>query len=312
VAARAVSDALPWRSERPLDAPRVARIVETQFPALRPASVAFLDEGWDSETYAVNGDWIVRFPKREDVVASQTLERTLLPALAPRLPLPIPHPTLLGAPCDEFPFPFLGYRRIEGRQMVDVPPDAVDLHAVAKSLSGFLSALHAVPAAEARAWGVPERPPKDPSLARDRHARVWEQVREDVPAALRARGDAFFAADPPRGGALPLRLVHADVTYDHVLLRPDGRDVAGVIDWGDVSVGDPAWDLAGLLAWFGEGFVRRVLAGYAVPADEGLLARTRANAVYASTAALWWGARGGRPRDVAAGLRGFDLALPAA
>jgi aminoglycoside phosphotransferase (APT) family kinase protein len=286
--------------------------VDAQFPALRPARAAFVDQGWDSETYAVNGEWIVRFPKREDVVPSQTLERTLLAVLAPRLPVPIPVPSLLGEPCAEFPFPFLGYRRLEGVQAVDLRPSDVDGEALARRLAAFVTALHAVPAAEAIALGVPERPPRDPLDARDRHARVWREVRGAVPAALAARGDAFFAAPPPPEAAFPLRLTHADVTYDHVLLTPDGRDVAGVIDWGDVSVGDPAWDFAGLLAWFGEPFARRVLDRYGVPADPGLLGRIRRGAVYASSAALWWGVRGGRPRDVAAGTRGLDLSLPPA
>jgi aminoglycoside phosphotransferase (APT) family kinase protein len=307
-----VSEPLPWRSDRPLDAARVARIVDAQFPALAPATAAFLDQGWDSETYAVNRDFIVRFPKREDVVASQTLERTLLPRLAPRLPVAIPAPTLFGERSPEFPFPFLGYRRLDGVQAVDIPPDDVDHAALARRLAAFLTALHAVPAAEALGLGVPERPPRAPDDAHARHGAVWREVRDAVPAALAARGDAFFAAAPPPAEPFALRLVHADVTYDHVLLRPDGGDVVGVIDWGDVSVTDPAWDFAGLLAWYGEPFVLRVLGGYGVPADPGLLARTRRGAVYASGSALWWGVRGGRPRDVAAGTRGLDLALPPA
>ncbi len=41
------------------------------------------------------------------------------------------------------------------------------------------------------------------------------------------------------------KLVHADLGPDHLLVR-DGR-LVGVIDWGDVRVGDPALDYSWLL-----------------------------------------------------------------
>ena len=40
-------------------------------------------------------------------------------------------------------------------------------------------------------------------------------------------------------------LLHADLSSEHLLVR-DGR-LAGVIDWGDARVGDPALDYAKLL-----------------------------------------------------------------
>jgi aminoglycoside 2''-phosphotransferase len=86
--------------------------------------------------------------------------------------------------------------------------------------------------------------------------------------------------------------------------------VSGIIDWGDVGFADPAWDFAGMLAWFGEDFLARMLDGYRLPTDPELLERIRRGAVYASISALWWGLDGHRPRDTAAGLRGLELALP--
>lgn len=54
----------------------------------------------------------------------------------------------------------------------------------------------------------------------------------------------------------------------HLLARADGA-LAGVIDWADALLADPARDLAGLLSGFGRlqgfrpPFLRRVLASYA-------------------------------------------------
>jgi hypothetical protein len=41
-------------------------------------------------------------------------------------------------------------------------------------------------------------------------------------------------------------LTHGDIAPEHVLVGPDG-DLAGVLDWGDASVGDPARDFAWIL-----------------------------------------------------------------
>lgn len=303
----AMGEVLPWASDRPLDAALVERIVTARFPALLPARIVFVGEGWDSEVYAV-GEWILRFPKREEVIPSQQLERTLLARLAPALPIAIPAPALFGEPGPDFPFPFLGYRRLPGVAAGDVPLESVDARVLARRLAAFVTALHAFPPSEAP--GVPARPPRDPVLVHARRREVWLLVRDALPAALAERGDAFHSAPPPPDAPFPLRLVHGDVTYDHVLLRPDGSDVAGIIDWGDVAFTDPSWDFAGALAWFGADFLQRMLDDYRAPADPGLLERTWRGAVHGSVAAVWWGLEGSRPRDVAAGIRGLEIALP--
>jgi aminoglycoside phosphotransferase (APT) family kinase protein len=40
------------------------------------------------------------------------------------------------------------------------------------------------------------------------------------------------------------RFLHGDLGRMHVMVDPSGGQVTGFIDWGDVQVGDPAWDLA--------------------------------------------------------------------
>jgi aminoglycoside phosphotransferase (APT) family kinase protein len=61
---------------------------------------------------------------------------------------------------------------------------------------------------------------------------------------LHARAERLFAEVETLVGFEPA-LVHADLGAEHLLVR-DGR-LAGVIDWGDARVGDPALDYAWLL-----------------------------------------------------------------
>ncbi len=65
-------------------------------------------------------------------------------------------------------------------------------------------------------------------------------------------------------------------------MGPGGRRVAGVIDWSDAVLDDPARDVALLALDFGVDVLEATLGGYAGPVDPGLRDR-----------ALWFAARAG-------------------
>ena len=67
-------------------------------------------------------------------------------------------------------------------------------------------------------------------------------------------------------------VIHSDLNCEHILLDGRSHRLAGVIDWEDAAVGDPALDFAGLLDC-GQPFVRSVLAAYGGHGDMGILAR---------------------------------------
>jgi aminoglycoside phosphotransferase (APT) family kinase protein len=303
-----VSTDLPWRSERELEPARVVRVVDRQFPHLAPSRAEFLAEGWDSDAYLVNDDWVLRFPKRKEVEAGQDVERALLPRLAPLLPLPIPRPALLGTPCVEFPFRFLGYARIGGEPAESFPVEDVDALRCARALGSFLSRLHAFPIGEARALGVREPPPLDPAVLAATLRSRWADVAPVLPHGLREREERFFTAVLLPSSPLAPRLAHDDLRPDHILLDANGT-VAGVIDWGDAALGDPAADFAGLVAWLGEPFARAVLEHYEGDVDADFLRRARGRAARSALSTTWGGVRRSSAPQVAIGLRSLGLAL---
>jgi aminoglycoside phosphotransferase (APT) family kinase protein len=56
-------------------------------------------------------------------------------------------------------------------------------------------------------------------------------------------------------------LIHGDISGPHLLLD-DASNLAGVIDFGDAMIADPALDFAGVLNDFSWAFLERVLAAY--------------------------------------------------
>lgn len=304
-----MTEPLPWRSDVTLDAARVARIVNAQFPALAPARAVFLADGWDTESWRVNEAWVVKFPKRASMERAQESERAALPWLAPRLPLPVPVPTLLGEPGPEFPFRFWGHEYLPGVAADRADPSAIDRSACAAGMADFLSALHAVPVEATAGWRLPEGLPLVPRSARQREWERWAAVKAVAPAPLAARMEAWLAADdPPLAPGKPV-VTHGDLRDGNVLLDAAGAPAA-VIDWIDLSVIDPAKDFGGLLAWLGEPFLLDVLARYRHPIDDEVVVRSRRRAMHLALAVAWQGVLQSRPHLMASGFRGLDYALP--
>ncbi len=80
-------------------------------------------------------------------------EAKLLPLLGPAVPLSIPMPTKLGVATKNFPWPFLGYRKVAGQTACRADLDDHARAETAEPLAEFLAALHAVPAHDARRAG---------------------------------------------------------------------------------------------------------------------------------------------------------------
>jgi aminoglycoside phosphotransferase (APT) family kinase protein len=145
----------------------------------------------------------------------------------------------------DYPWPFTGYPLVPGQTACVAALTTEQRTEVAAPLGSFLAILHAVPAAEAARLGAGPDP-----LARLDLARCIPRARERLDALVRRRLvddaaplTALLDAAPPAYSPRADTLVHADLYARHLLIDGDNR-LAGVIDWGDVHLGDPAVDLA--------------------------------------------------------------------
>lgn len=174
--------------------------------------MTYLGEGWDSTAELVDG-WVERRPRRPEIGPQLLRESVVMPWLAPLLPLPVPVPVVVSQ------------EPVVVRHELVPGAEPRTLNAVqGRQLGEFLLALHAVPVAEALRRGVGRRPlPVD---------RFRAEVRVPSAEELLAKLDALPADT----------LVHGDLGPEHVL----GHDgvLTGVIDFGDLHVGDAAIDLA--------------------------------------------------------------------
>ncbi len=234
-----------WDPETDVGPERARELIAAQFPELSEAPIEPLARGWDNTVFLVDGRWAFRFPRREIAVAGVHRELDVLGRLAPHLPLPIPTPAFVGAPTDGYPWPWFGAAYLPGEELAASGLADEARVGLAAALGGFLRALHAPGVASRIGGSMPVDPMRRTDMAfrtvqtRARlqvlvDGRLWEPS-DEVDALL---DDASRIPPPSR-----TVMLHGDLHVRHVLVDPAGA-ATGVIDWGDVCVGDPSADLA--------------------------------------------------------------------
>lgn len=281
----------------PLDAALVATLVRTQFPRWAALPVRPVAEGgMNNHSFRLGTDMLVRLPSAARYVAQVAKEQAWLPRLAPRLPLPIPHPLALGQPGEGFPFPWSIYGWIEGET---ARPDRItDALRLARDLAGFLHSLQRL-----EAVGGP--PAGAHNFHRGGSLAVYDAETRAAIADLGAEIDGaaattmWEAALASRHAAPPV-WIHGDVAAGNLLLR-QGR-LCAVIDFGNMAIGDPACDL--VPAWTMFDAAARGAFREALPHPPACWARARGWALW--KALITWrapGPPGASARQVMAALR---------
>ncbi|MFM2076920.1 MAG: hypothetical protein RJA49_810 [Actinomycetota bacterium] len=221
-----------------IDEALVGRLLREQLPELAEAEVRVVANGWDNAVVRVGEEWMLRLPRRTAAATLIHHEQRWLPELAPRLPLPVPVPTFVGQPADDYPWSWSLCRWLPGRIAAESPPADQD-RAVA-DLAAFLRALHVPAPADA-----PANPVRGVPL-RARAAVVESRLATPAPTVEPRRVLEVWndlSATPVWDG--PPLWIHGDLHPANMLTH--GGELAAVIDFGDITAGDPATDLA--VAW---------------------------------------------------------------
>lgn len=235
-------------AEHPIDQALVRALLRQQHPDLADASLRKMDSGWDNVMFRLGDDFVVRLPRRRQAVDLVRHEQAWLPRLAQRLPLPIPAPRRVGRPGCGYPWPWSVLPWMPGTTADLSPPHASQGTVWAE----FLRALHQPDGLDA----APKNPARGVPLADRAHlieARLHrlEEATEYVTSTLWEIWRQALEAPVAETACW----LHGDLHQRNVLVD-EGR-LSGVIDWGDVTSGDPATDLASLWALFEGAETRR-------------------------------------------------------
>ena len=106
-------------------------------------------------------------------------------------------------------------------------------------------------------------------------------------------------------------LVHCDLGCEHILIGEDGTTVTGLIDFEDVTIGDPTIDFVGIFVTYGMKAVERVRDGYGRrrALDEHFERRLYSYTWMASCHQVIYGVEEGKPDLVEDGVKGLRTRL---
>ena len=228
----AVMDGPP--GEVDVDIELVEVLLAQQHPNLASLPVRAAERGFDNWMFRLGESFAVRMPRSAASARLLANEQRWLITLSDRLPLQIPVPIRVGQPAFGFPWRWSVVPWLVGATAEASPVAAKE----APRLAAFLRALHVAAPADA-----PRNFERSASLA-SRAAAIGERIKHlehatDV-ISHRIRDAWSEALEAPN--ETPPTWIHGDLHARNVLTL-EGT-ITGVIDWGDMTSGDPAIDLA--------------------------------------------------------------------
>jgi len=183
----------------------------------------------------------VRLPSAADYASAILKEQQWLPKLSQHLPQPIPKPLGLGKPCAEFPHHWSIYSWLPGD--FATPENVTDHSAFARDIGNFLKALQQIPSAQGPTPDSKQSIRGGPVAVLD--AGVQRAINHlGTQIDTRAATHIWHSALAETFSGPPV-WIHGDVAAGNLLVT-EGK-LGAVIDFGEVSTGDPACDLA--IAW---------------------------------------------------------------
>ncbi|MGP7961060.1 phosphotransferase [Sanguibacter sp. A247] len=241
----------------------VAALLAEQHPDLAHRPLEIVAHGWDNVIVRLGSDLAVRLPRRAPAATLVAHELASLPLLAPLLPTPVPCAVRAGTPSMRLGYPWVWavVPWFDGVRVASLPRTA--RVGLAEPLAELLAALHRPAPATA-----PHNAFRGGPLIR-RDAAVRERLAalavpggflsrsglltpaglpqsvDNLRTALTAIWDDGLAAQPYAG---PSVWLHGDLHAANLIATAAApHRLVAVADWGDVTAGDPATDLA--VAW---------------------------------------------------------------
>jgi aminoglycoside 2''-phosphotransferase len=241
---------------------KIKNIIENAFPSLKVTAIESIGKGWNSAAYRINREYVFRFPRHAD--ASEMIQREicLLPKIESRLNLSVPHIGFIGKPTKEFDKYFVGYKEIRGVELNGESFDKLSDNSkdnLTQALVEFLSILHKTRLEDIETCNLRRRDFKADyaSAIKEAEESVFPLLSSQEGNCVRKLYDDYLN-ESDNFEYIPV-LLHNDLSIGHVIFDERTQEISGIIDWGDIGIGDPDYDLMYLYDDLGEVFIKRLL-----------------------------------------------------
>lgn len=238
------------------------------FPHLHIEKIELAGEGMDSRSFFVKlprHTYVFRFPKFPTVAKNLQVEMALLPKLQKYVRLPIPQFDFIGKGIMNRTF--VGYKKIEGVTLTSLWNNIAThkQETILHILGAFLKNVHSFPVKEAKKCGVPEQNFR--RIYKGDLRKVVKDIYLTIPQKMRVYIERLYEEylGDERNFTYSPTLLHADFGGGHIFCNKHDACITGIIDFGDIGIGDPDYDLMYLYGEFGWKFILQFLKHYSRP-----------------------------------------------
>ena len=243
-----------------LDHASAAKLLAGQLPGVDASSIETFGSGDFCLAFRLRGQ-VFRVARHAEAAEALQRESCILSKIAPILPLPVPQPAY-HAPhgCPSFTV----HKEITGEFLTRETWEGMPTPArerAASDLAAFLKSLHALPielGLECRLMQI-EAAEIARGLREETANTIQRSLGHETQQKLDRTLKRWSSQPSPRRPAL----LHRDMGPGHVLYDPSTLQLTGVIDFGDIVIGDPARDFIYIYEDFGPRLLQEVLAPYA-------------------------------------------------
>ena len=240
-------------SDLEIDTTLVYSLLSDQHPDLTHLPIHLVDAGWDNVMFRLGDQLSVRLPRRKAAATRIENEQTWLPLLADQLTIPVPTPYRIGKPAQSYPWrwsvlPWLG----------GIAADQDEPHAnQVKLFASFLRSLHVPAPFNAPLNAVRGVPLNQRAASVEERMQRLETKTNLITQKLRDTWN--MALNTPVD--IEAKWLHGDLHPRNILV--ENGMITGIIDWGDITSGDIATDLASIWMLFSDRNTRQqALAEY--------------------------------------------------
>ena len=239
---------------------KYANLIHKEFPKFIISSIKKTGEGDNSKVFLINENYIFRFPKRKEVKIQIQREIAVLPKIRPLLNLQVPQFEFISANLD-----FVGYKIINGTPLTFKIYNSLTKKqqaSIQQSIGNFLYQLHHTDLQTLSDCGLETMDPIAEYSDNFNKAKkiIYPHISKSKQKIIAQIFNEYL--DNPENFNYTPALIHNDFSADHILFDSENKSTSGIIDFGDIAIGDPDYDLMYLLDEFGEEFLNDIFKIY--------------------------------------------------
>jgi thiamine kinase-like enzyme len=236
--------------------------LELAFPSLENISpIIQIGYGFNSTVIKTNSNIVFKLAKNSRTQRSYYLEYNLLKKINQYFKeISIPYPIYYKHSMTEFPYGIIGYKEITGKIL---SPFDITYKSESKYISQFaniINTIHSIPlTAEIYELNLPRYPPSKNKLQT-----FWQTIKPFLKEKFSVHEYNIILdwwktfkenINMKKNKSV---ILHLDLWYENIVINYEEEKIVGILDFGNISLGDPIADLVPL-SYISKDFMIKVL-----------------------------------------------------